>query len=133
VTVRRLGERINIRACRHRLRHTLALMFLKNGGDPYTLQYLLGHEDMTTVREYVKIAAHDTEEAAESLCAHSVVSYHRSGVANPAKVATWRAFKVPWRHLDISISPAKDWPTGSVLCFLQALVRYGMIAPGKES
>jgi hypothetical protein len=94
VIVRRLGERINIRACTHRLRRTLALMFLKNGGDPYTLQYLLGHEDMTTVREYVKIAAHDAKEAAESLCAHSVVSYHRSGVANPARVATWCALEV---------------------------------------
>jgi site-specific recombinase XerD len=37
-------------------------MFLKNGGDPYTLQYLLGHEDMTVTREYVKIAATDVRE-----------------------------------------------------------------------
>ena len=44
------------------LRHTLALMFLKNGRDPYTLQYLLVHKDMGTVREYVKIAAQDAKE-----------------------------------------------------------------------
>lgn len=62
VIVRRLGERVNIRVYPHRLRHTFALMFLKNGGDPYTLQYLLGHEDMSTVREYVKIAAQDAKE-----------------------------------------------------------------------
>lgn len=37
-------------------------MFLKNGGDPYTLQYLLGHEDMSTVREYAKITAQDAKE-----------------------------------------------------------------------
>jgi site-specific recombinase XerD len=37
-------------------------MFLKNGGDPYILQYLLGHEDMTTVREYVEIAAQDAKD-----------------------------------------------------------------------
>lgn len=37
-------------------------MFLKNGGDPHTLQYLLGHEDMSTVRENVKIAAQDAKE-----------------------------------------------------------------------
>jgi site-specific recombinase XerD len=57
VIVRRLGERISIRACSHPLRHTFALLFPKNGGDPYTLQYLPGHEDTTTAREYVKIAA----------------------------------------------------------------------------
>jgi integrase/recombinase XerD len=62
VIVRRLGERVNIRTYPHRLRHTFALLFLKGGGDPYTLQYLLGHEDMTTVREYVKIAAQDAKE-----------------------------------------------------------------------
>lgn len=37
-------------------------MFLKNSGDPYSLQYLLGHEDMSTVKEYVKIAAQDAKE-----------------------------------------------------------------------
>ena len=37
-------------------------MFLKNGRDPYTLQYLLVHKDMGTVREYVKIAAQDAKE-----------------------------------------------------------------------
>lgn len=49
VIVHRLGQRINIRTHPHRLRHRFALMFLKNGGAPYTLQYLLGHEDMTTI------------------------------------------------------------------------------------
>jgi integrase/recombinase XerD len=60
--VRHIGERIGIRVYPHRLRHTFALMFLKNGGDPYTLQYLLGHEDMTVTREYAKIAATDVRD-----------------------------------------------------------------------
>ena len=62
VIVRNIGKRVGIKVYPHRLRHTFALMFLKGGGDPYTLQYLLGHEDMTTVREYVKIAARDAKE-----------------------------------------------------------------------
>jgi site-specific recombinase XerD len=33
--------------------------YIKEGGDPFSLQYLLGHEDMTVTRMYVKIA--DTE------------------------------------------------------------------------
>ncbi|MEJ2733324.1 MAG: tyrosine-type recombinase/integrase [Anaerolineae bacterium] len=64
--VRHIGERVGIKVYPHRLRHTFALMFLKNGGDPYTLQYLLGHEDMTVTREYVKIAATDVKDMYKS-------------------------------------------------------------------
>jgi site-specific recombinase XerD len=59
VIVANIGKRVGIHVYPHRLRHTFALQYLKLGGDPYSLQYLLGHEDMTTVREYVKIAAAD--------------------------------------------------------------------------
>jgi site-specific recombinase XerD len=62
IIVRNIGQRVGIKVYPHRPRHTFALMFLKGGGDPYTLQYLLGHEDMTTVREYVKIAARDAKD-----------------------------------------------------------------------
>ena len=36
--------------------------WLQLNGGPYSLQYLLGHDDMSTVREYVKIAAMDASE-----------------------------------------------------------------------
>jgi integrase/recombinase XerD len=63
VIVNHLGQRAGVSRCYpHRLRHTFALLYLKGGGDPYTLQYLLGHEDMTVTREYVKIAAQDARE-----------------------------------------------------------------------
>ena len=55
-------KRAGVRAYPHRLRHTFALQYLKLGGDPFSLQYILGHEDMTTVREYVKVAATDVAE-----------------------------------------------------------------------
>jgi integrase/recombinase XerD len=57
-----LGEKIGIRCYPHRLRHTFALQYLKFRGDPYSLQYLLGHEDMTMTKRYVKIAAQDVSE-----------------------------------------------------------------------
>lgn len=60
--IAQLGKRCGVRCYPHRLRHTFALEYLKLGGDPYSLQYLLGHEDMTTVREYVKIAATDVAD-----------------------------------------------------------------------
>ena len=57
-----IGDKVGVRAYPHRLRHTFALQYLKLGGDPYSLQYLLGHEDMTVTKHYVKIAAQDATE-----------------------------------------------------------------------
>jgi site-specific recombinase XerD len=70
-TERRTRHSKSTKGLRHclyaaRLRHTFALQYLKLGGDPYSLQYLLGHEDMATVREYVKIAAQDVKEMYKS-------------------------------------------------------------------
>jgi integrase/recombinase XerD len=58
----RIGKQAGFCAYPHRLRHTFALQYLKLGGDPFSLQYILGHEDMTTVREYVKVAARGVKD-----------------------------------------------------------------------
>ena len=60
--VRIIGERVGIRVYPHRFRHTFAPHSLKMGGDPYSLQHLMGHEDFTTVKEYVKLANRDVQE-----------------------------------------------------------------------
>jgi integrase/recombinase XerD len=64
--ISRIGQRAGVHAYPHRFRHTFALTYLRLGGDPYSLQYLLGHEDMVTVREYVKIAAVHVQEMYKS-------------------------------------------------------------------
>src|SRR5260370_10581174 len=47
------GKRISA----HIFRHTFAIRYLKLGNDPFSLQELLGHEDLSTVRLYMHLNA----------------------------------------------------------------------------
>lgn len=62
--ITRLGKRAEVsRAGLHRFRHTFAVEFLRNGGNVFELQELLGHEDLKTVMVYVKLAERDIDAA----------------------------------------------------------------------
>lgn len=51
----------NKRCSPHTLRHTGALFYILNGGDPFSLQRILGHSHMNMVRRYVQMTNMDVQ------------------------------------------------------------------------
>ena len=52
-----------IRVTPHILRHTMATMYIVNGGDPFSLQRILGHSSISTTQIYVNLAGVGLREA----------------------------------------------------------------------
>ncbi len=62
-----LGDRAKVENVHaHRFRRTAAVQFIRNGGNIFTLQKLLGHESLEMVRRYVELASQDVEDAFSS-------------------------------------------------------------------
>lgn len=62
--VQRIGNNAGVNnAHPHRFRHTFAIQFLRNGGNIFELQRILGHAELDTVNIYLQFAEVDIERA----------------------------------------------------------------------
>ena len=74
------SKKIGVKVRPYDLRHSFALLYLRNGGHAFGLQRTLGHADMQMTKRYVHLTGHDLREL------HSKASPLRSLIKNKKRI-----------------------------------------------
>ncbi|MFO7153243.1 MAG: tyrosine-type recombinase/integrase [Bacillota bacterium] len=82
--LRKYCKEAGVKVTPYGLRHTFAIEFLKAGGDPFSLQRILGHTDLTMTRRYVRLSQDDIREVHEK--ASPVQKLQQMGKRAPRRV-----------------------------------------------
>jgi site-specific recombinase XerD len=82
--VKQYCKKAGIKVTPYGLRHTFAIEFLKAGGDPFSLQRILGHADLTMTRRYVRLSQDDIRGVHEK--ASPVQKLQQMGKRAPRKL-----------------------------------------------
>ena len=64
ILIRRLSNKASVKIYAHKLRHTFAISYLRNGGDAFTLQHLLGHATPQMTQRYLQSLSDEDAMAA---------------------------------------------------------------------
>jgi len=61
--LKRLSWRLHLHLHPHKFRHTFAILALRGGMNPFVLQHILGHRDLTMTKRYLAIVDADVRDA----------------------------------------------------------------------
>lgn len=73
--VKREFKKFDVDMHPHQLRHTFAIDLLNQGCDLVTIQTLLGHKDITTTMNYLRVSDHHVRTAYEKSMPKSILQY----------------------------------------------------------
>ena len=105
--IERCGQRagiVGVRCSPHTFRHTFAITYLRNGGDVFTLQRILGHETLDMVRNYVNVAQNDVEQAHLRCSPADNMRLRASARRDYGRTDVQVAEAVDVRHVDVRLA-----------------------------
>ena len=86
--VKRYGTKaciVGVRLSPHTFRHTMAVTFLRNGGDVFSLQRITGHSQLDVLRGYVNLAQSDISRVRQKNSRANNLGFPSSGRGTRAR------------------------------------------------
>ena len=97
-TIVRYGKKAGIEGVRvspHTLRHTFAVFYVRNGGDTFSLQEILGHSTLEMSRHYVHLARRDIAEQHKKFSPMEALLGREAARKQPAKPSDFPGNRLP--------------------------------------